>query len=394
MSILNSTTAVPNISNLLPTTSALNQSCSPEDEFLSVPFAVFYSVLFLFGLVGNLLALWVFLFLHSRRNSVRVFLINVALADLVLVACLPFRVLYHALGNHWPLGPHMCKLVGNLFYMNMYVSITLLGLISLDRYLKTQWVQGGRGSCGRRWLRSSRWSVVSCGVLWAISLMAVVPMITLAEGNEEQGKCFQYKPRTEARSKAYFNLFLVGIFWLVFVVLLVTYGRIACNLLKASRDRPDLPNAMRYARTAKKSFVVLFLFTVCFVPYHSFRGVYVRSQLSDPPCEVRRFVDRINEVMLLFSALNSCLDPVMYFLLSGSVRKATIQTVSHVFCARTDTTVTTGSSTTEFHKTSQSSTYALATPRGSVGLIPSLHLKTSLEVVPCAQRPGLCDYEG
>uniref|UniRef100_A0A3B1IPX3 G protein-coupled receptor 34 n=1 Tax=Astyanax mexicanus TaxID=7994 RepID=A0A3B1IPX3_ASTMX len=242
--------------------SDLNQSCSLEEESLRVPFAVLYSLLFLFGLAGNVLALWVFLFLHSRHNSVRVFLINVALADLVLVACLPFRVLYHAMGNYWPLGPRMCKVVGNLFYMNMYVSITLLGLISLDRYVK---IQGVRRACCRRWLRGSAWSVAACVFLWVGSLVA-----------------------------AYFNLLLVGVFWLVFILLVASYARIALRLLRASRDKPDL-------------------------------GFYIQSQLSETSCEMRRLMDRTNEVMLLFSALNSCLDPVMYFMLSGSVRKRNMQ---------------------------------------------------------------------
>ncbi|XP_073708390.1 probable G-protein coupled receptor 34 [Garra rufa] len=348
-----------------------NRSCPLEEENLRLPLAVLYSLIFLFGLAGNLLALWVFLFLHSRRNSVRVFLINVALADLVLLGCLPFRVLYHAQGNVWSLGPRACKAVGNLFYMNMYVSITLMGLISLDRYLKIIGVRGSQRGCGPRWLRGSRWSLVTCGLLWGVSLMMVVPMIALAEGNEETGKCFQYKQRKHARGKAYFNLFMVAVFWLVFVVLLVSYGRIARRLLRASRDKPDLPNASRYARTAKKSFVVPLLFTICFVPYHAFRGFYVASQLRDISCETRRLMDLTNEIMLLLSALNSCLDPVMYFILSGSVRKATIQALSQFFHLHHEPAMT-NSSTTEFRRTSVShaSTAAvLNTPRGSLGLI-------------------------
>lgn len=348
-----------------------NRSCPLEEENLRLPLAVLYSLIFLFGLAGNLLALWVFLFLHSRRNSVRVFLINVALADLVLLACLPFRVLYHAQGNVWSLGPRMCKAVGNLFYMNMYVSITLMGLISLDRYLKIIGLRGSQKGCGLRWLRGSRWSLVTCVLLWSGSLVMVVPMIALAEGNEEPGKCFQYKQRKHARGKAYFNLFMVAVFWLVFVVLLVSYGRIARRLQRASRDKPDLPNATRYARTATKSFVVLLLFTICFVPYHAFRGFYVASQLRDVSCETRRLMDLTNEVMLLFSALNSCLDPVMYFMLSGSVRKATAQALSQ-FLHLHQEPVMTNSSTTEFRRTSVShaSTAAvLATSRGSLGLI-------------------------
>uniref|UniRef100_A0A671Q5A1 Probable G-protein coupled receptor 34 n=1 Tax=Sinocyclocheilus anshuiensis TaxID=1608454 RepID=A0A671Q5A1_9TELE len=355
-----------------------NRSCPLEEENLRLPLAVLYSLIFLFGLAGNLLALWVFFFLHSRRNSVRVFLINVALADLVLLACLPFRVLYHAQGNVWSLGPRMCKAVGNLFYMNMYVSITLMGLISLDRYLKIIGVRGSQRGCGPRWLRGSRWSLVTCVLLWSGSLVMVVPMIALAEGNEEPGKCFQYKQRKHARGKAYFNLFMVAVFWLVFAVLLVSYGRIARRLLQASRDKPDMPNALRYARTARKSFVVLLLFTICFVPYHTFRGFYVASQLRDVSCETQRLMDLTNELMLLFSALNSCLDPIMYFMLSGSVRKATIRALSQFLRLHHEPAVT-NSSTTEFRRTSVSHTSnapVLDTSRGSLGLItPSLRAK-------------------
>ncbi|KAJ8004119.1 hypothetical protein DPEC_G00155470 [Dallia pectoralis] len=316
-------------SSFLPSASSSspNQTCNLEDNALRLrlPLATLYALFFLLGLVGNLLALWVFLFLHSRRNSVRVFLINVAVADLVLLACLPFRVLYHANGNHWILGRLACKVVGNLFYMNMYNSITLLGFISLDRYLKLKF-RGGADRGLAKWMRSGRWSWVACGVLWGMSLLAVAPLIATPEGNEESGKCFQYKNRYEAKWKAYFNLSLVALFWAVFCLLVVSYGKIAMHLLKVSRDKPDLPNAHRYGRTARKSFFVLFLFTVCFGPYHAFRPVYVFSQLNESPsCDYLRLVDQTNEVMLLFSAFNAVLDPVMYFLLSDSVRKATIK---------------------------------------------------------------------
>ncbi|XP_073726706.1 probable G-protein coupled receptor 34a [Misgurnus anguillicaudatus] len=371
----------------------VNHSCPLEEENLRVPLAVLYSFIFLFGLAGNVLALWVFFYLHSRRNSVRIFLINVALADLVLIACLPFRVLYHALGNRWMLGTHMCKVVGNLFYMNMYVSITLLGLISMDRYLKIIGIRGSRRGCGWRRLRGSGWSLVACGLLWACALMMVVPMIALTEGNEDPDKCFQYKTRTKARGKAYFNYFMVAVFWLVFVVLLVSYGRIAQRLLRASRDKPDLPNATRYSRTAKKSFVVPLLFTVCFVPYHAFRGFYVESQLRDVTCETRRLADRTNEVTLLFSALNSCLDPVMYFMLSGSVRKAVIGALSRFIHLRHDP-VMTNSSTTEFRRTSVSTAAVLTASRGSLGVITahrgqSGHLNGIAEGISCPQMTGL-----
>ncbi|KAM6893604.1 putative G-protein coupled receptor 34 [Xenentodon cancila] len=323
---------------------------------LRVPLAVIYSLFFFFGIVGNLFALWVFLYVHKNRNSVRVFLINCVVADLVLLACLPFRVFYHINGNQWDLGPVFCKIVGNLFYMNMYISIALLGLISLDRYLRLRGKgRAKRGMRIRLWGHSKPWSWVACGVLWSVSLVATVPMIAMAEDRENSNKCFHYKKRQIAKGKAYFNLMLVLMFWIVFLMLVVSYTKIASLLMQVSRDKPDLPNAQKFKTTAKKSFFVLFLFTVCFGPYHAFRPVYIISQLSSPAsCDYMQLVDHTNEVMLLLSAFNSCLDPVMYFLLSGSVRKTALQALGRHFGSRflflTD--ATSNSSTVDFRRPS------------------------------------------
>lgn len=372
------------------TTDFQNQTvCSADDEALRWPLAVLYSLFFIFGLVGNLFALWVFLFLRASRNSVRVFLINCAVADLVLLAFLPFRVFYHLNGNKWVLGSVACKAVGNLFYMNMYISIALLGLISLDRYLRLK----GKGKarrgmrirlCGRSW----PWSWVACGLLWGFSLMAVVPMIATAEDKENNNKCFQYKQRNIAKGKAYFNGVLVLMFWLIFFMMVASYARVAAQLLKVSRDKPDLPNAQRYQRTAKKSFFVLFLFTVCFGPYHAFRPVYILSQLSQTiSCDYLHLMDRTNEVMLLFSAFNSCLDPVMYFLLSGSVRKTALRTLGDRIGTRLRALndATSNSSTMDFRRSSAPNpevNRSSNTPRSSICVINSTLRRTDMTTIP------------
>lgn len=329
--------------------------CTMEDPDLRLPLAIVYSFFFVFGLVGNLGALWVFLFLRSSRNSVRVFLINCAVADLVLLACLPFRVFYHLNGNQWLMGSVACKLVGNLFYMNMYISIMLLALISLHRYLKL----GGSGRARRGvavmlWGRRCPFSWVACGAIWSLSLIALVPMIFTAEDVENSSKCFQFKMRRSgAKGKAVFNALVVVFFWLVFAMLVFCYTKVASQLLRVSRERPDLPNAHRYQRSAKKSFFVLFLFVVCFGPYHAFRPFYIFYQINDPGCcKIIQMVDRTNEAVLLLSAFNSCLDPIMYFLLSGSIRKTTIRKLGHRLGNRLLFLQESNSSTTEFRRSS------------------------------------------
>lgn len=160
-------------------------------------------------------------------------------------------------------------------------------------------------------------------------------------------RCFHYKPLHHQKWKAYVNMVIVIGFWLVFVSLVVSYVKIARKLQRASQDKPGLPNAPHYARTAKKSFFILFLFTICFVPYHLLRIFYIRTQITDASCYWQGVADRANEVALLFSALNSCLDPVMYFLLSSSVRREVSHLLGNVLCVRDIVGVVGNSSTIE-----------------------------------------------
>nr|AAH92867.1 G protein-coupled receptor 34b [Danio rerio] len=307
------------------------QNCYIDNTSLRIPLAVFYTLFFLFGLAGNLLALWVFLRLHPKKNSVRIFLINLALADILLVICLPFRVAYHFNNNQWVLPSLLCRIVGNVFYMNMYISIALLGFISVDRYLKFQ-----RAS-SRRWFLQSHWSAIVCGVLWAVSIAGVSPFIVKTENNNETHQCFQYKKLCDSKWKAYFNFVIVAIFWVVYGALVMSYGRIGMKLITASRDKPDFPNAAKYNKTAWKSFFVLFTFTVCYAPYHFVRIFYIMSQMApNVSCNKMNVLDKTNEVVLLLSALNSCLDPVMYFLLCSSIRKVTLKFICNCFCQQTN----------------------------------------------------------
>lgn len=387
MASFSSATTLPPPSTPLPTNQTTG--CPTEDLNLRLPLAVMYSLFFVFGLVGNLLALWVFICLRSSHNSVRVFLINCAVADLVLLACLPFRIFYHLKGNQWLLGSLVCKMVGNLFYMNMYISIMLLAFISLHRCLSLK----GKGKARQAssvmlWGHRYPLSWVACGTLWSVSLIALVPMIVTAEDEDQDRKCFQFKSRSgSARGKAVFNALLVILFWLAFIVLVVSYYKIASRLLRVSRNKPDLPNAHRYQRSARKSLFILFVFLVCFGPYHIFRPVYIFYQInSTGSCDIQQMVDRTNEVALLLSALNSCLDPVMYFLLSGSVRKATIQTVGHRLGNRLlflqDGT---SNSSTEFRRSSVA-TALPSTPsvtnRANIFFLNSNLRRTSLKLPP------------
>ncbi|NXX43845.1 GPR34 protein, partial [Tricholaema leucomelas] len=301
-----------------------NASCPLDENSLSLALIVFYSIIFIIGLFGNIIALVAFLCVHQKRNSIQVYLINVAVADLLLIFCLPFRILYHVSKNTWQFGLILCKSVGTLFYTNMYISIVLLGLISLDRYIKIN------KSVKRPKLLSTTRSKHICCMVWAVALTGFIVVVAPAFPKSKESNstvCFHYRNKHDAKTEAIINYIIVLIFWIVFFLLILSYVKIAKNLLKISRRRAHFPNAVKYTQTARNSFIVLIIFTICFVPYHVFRFVYITSQLENPSCYWKQIIHKCNEVMLIFSSFNSCLDPVMYFLMSGSVRKTVFQLI-------------------------------------------------------------------
>ncbi|XP_037368402.1 probable G-protein coupled receptor 34 [Talpa occidentalis] len=303
-------------------------NCTMDEKLLSKVLAIFYIVIFIVGLVGNIIALYVFLGIHRKRNSIQIYLLNVAIADLLLIFCLPFRIMHHINQNKWTLGIVFCKVVGVLFYMNMYISIILLGCISLNRYIKIN------RSIQQRKSITIKQSIYVCCTVWAIALGGFLAIIVsaLKKGDYNSTMCFHYRAKTGNRGEAIFNLFIVAMFWVIFLLIILSYIKIGKNLLRISKRRSRFPNSSKYTTTARNSFIVLIIFTICFVPYHAFRFVYVLSQLDEKiSCYWREIIHKTNEMMLVLSSFNSCLDPVMYFLMSSNIRKIMCQILSRRF---------------------------------------------------------------
>ncbi|XP_045716466.1 probable G-protein coupled receptor 34 [Phyllostomus hastatus] len=302
-------------------------ACAMDEKLLSRVLTAFYSVIFIVGLFGNIIALYVFLGIHRKRNSIQIYLLNVAIADLLLIFCLPFRIMYHINENKWTLGVILCKVVGTLFYMNMYISIILLGFISLDRYIKIN------RSVQQRKAITTKQSIYVCCTVWTVALTGFLIMIilTLKKGGHNSTMCFHYRDKLNAKGEAIFNLVLVVMFWLIFLLIILSYIKIGKNLMRISKRRSKFPNSGKYATTARNSFIVLIIFTLCFVPYHAFRFVYISLQLNVPSCYWKEIIHKTNEIMLVFSSFNSCLDPVMYFLMSSNIRKIMCQLLSRGF---------------------------------------------------------------
>uniref|UniRef100_W5N8J3 Probable G-protein coupled receptor 34 n=1 Tax=Lepisosteus oculatus TaxID=7918 RepID=W5N8J3_LEPOC len=300
-----------------------NTTCEIQDQFLSLVLPASYSVIFIIGLLSNTVALCVFFFSKKTNSSISVYMKNLAIADFLLVLCLPCRIYYH--NRH---GPYLlCKTVGVFFYINMYASILFLSLISMDRYLKIikpVWVYK---------IQKVEWSQRTTRAMWIILVCGMLPFFFENKGTQPcDDVCFHFHKKSLVGG--IINLIVVGFFYFLSLIFLGFYGKIAMKLKKMF-----LGNAPQKAKSRKtsaiiKTFLVPVIFTLCFMPYHVVRVPYVLSQMNIiQELNSKQTLHILNELVLCLSALNSCLDPIIYFFLSCTFRKTILCAIQgfHLF---------------------------------------------------------------
>ncbi|CAH7396154.1 C5ar1 [Phodopus roborovskii] len=260
---------------------------------------VIYSVVFLVGVPGNTLVVWVTAF-EARRTINAIWFLNLAVAD--LLSCLALPVLFTAIIKHdnWPFSHQTCTVLPSLILLNMYASILLLATISADRFLlvfKPIWCQKVRWT-GLAWM--------ACGVAWVLALLLTIPSFIFRQVYKDPfsnkficginyGKGGIHKERAVATMRL-----TLGFVWP-----LLTLSICYTFLLVLTWSR----RATRSTKTLKVVVAVVTCFFVFWLPYqvtgmmmawlHPFSSTFVKVQ-------------RLNSLCVSLAYINCCINPVIY----------------------------------------------------------------------------------
>lgn len=298
-----------------------NDSCEIQDGGLSPFLPISYIIICCFGFLSNTISVFIFFIRRQADSSMTVYLRHLTLADSLLVLSLPLRIYYHD-----KQGPFfLCKVVGVFFYINMYASISFLSLISLDRYLKIVkpvWVFR---------IQKVLWSRIASGITWAVLFLITALFFVSNEQKDPCDKiCFHF--HNKGLLAGSINLTAVAFFGAFFLLFIIFYVKIALKLRNVEMGKGD-PNAQnRKKNLVLKTFLVPVIFALCFLPYHLVRVPYVLAQMNViKELESKQMLHIWNENTLLLSALNSCLDPIIYYFLSSTYRKTILCAIQGKF---------------------------------------------------------------
>lgn len=195
---------------------------------------VMYSLIFLVGFPGNVIAICVYSFKMRPWKSSTIIMLNLALTDLLYLTSLPFLIHYYASGEHWVFGGFLCKFIRFGFHFNLYSSILFLTCFSAFRYMVI--VHPMKFFHVQR----KRWTAVACAAIWVISLAAVSPINFLISSKEEQNRslCLDFTSSENLGAIRWYNWLLTSLaFFLPLVTVTLCYTLIICALATGPQTR-------------------------------------------------------------------------------------------------------------------------------------------------------------
>ncbi|XP_073501897.1 chemerin-like receptor 1 [Phyllobates terribilis] len=130
------------------------------------------------GFAANLLVIFVTGFL-MKKNKYKIWFLNLALADFAFLLFLPLKAVSIIRGK-WPYGSVVCKVYNFLTLVNMYASIYILTVLTIDRALsvaKPIW---------HLRFHSQKFCCFMCALIWVSSALCSIPAIIYSDVHEDQ----------------------------------------------------------------------------------------------------------------------------------------------------------------------------------------------------------------
>ncbi|XP_016054365.1 PREDICTED: C-C chemokine receptor type 4 [Miniopterus natalensis] len=284
-----------------------------------------YFLVFLFGLLGNSVVVLV-LFKYKRlRSMTDVYLLNLAISDLLFVFSLPFWAYYSA--DQWVFGLGLCKIISWIYLVGFYSGIFFIMLMSIDRYLAiVHAVLSLRA-------RTVTYGVITSVVTWLVAVFVSLPGLIFSTCFTEDNHIYcKTKYSLNFRQWKVLSSLEINILGLVIPlgIMLFCYSMIIRTLQHCKNEKKS--------KAVKMILAVVVLFLGFWTPYNVvlFLETLVELEVLQD-CAFERHLDYAIQTTEALAFVHCCLNPVIYFFLGEKFRKYIIHLfktckVSFVLC--------------------------------------------------------------
>ncbi|XP_007524561.1 urotensin-2 receptor [Erinaceus europaeus] len=305
LGLMDSPSTPPNSSWASPT-----QPSTLEDLVAVGTLGALLSAMGLVGMVGNVYTLVATCRCPHAAASLRVYVVSLALADLLYLLGIPFIVATYVT-RQWHFGTAGCRVLFSLDFLTMHASIFTLTVMSGERCAA---VLRPLDTLRRSKSHQKRLALGS----WVLALLLALPMM-LAIRLVRQGPKHLCLPSWGPHAhRAYLTLLFSTSIVGPGLVIALLYGRLAWaywHSQQASLARPQrLPNP----RVPRLLLGIVLLFWACFLPFWLWQLLaQYRGVLPLAPRSARI----VNYLTTCLTYANSCVNPFLYTLLTQNFRQ-------------------------------------------------------------------------
>uniref|UniRef100_UPI00398F759C C-C chemokine receptor type 6-like n=1 Tax=Pristiophorus japonicus TaxID=55135 RepID=UPI00398F759C len=145
--------------------------CTMNDtkKFSSVFIPVLYSIIAATGIIGNGLVVVTYSFYKKVKSMTDMYLMNLAIADILFVVTLPFRAASEA--RSWIFEEIGCKVLEGMYSINFYSGMLFLAVIGIDRYIAIVHATKSFNYRGKALV----YSKIICMVIWLSGIVVSLP---------------------------------------------------------------------------------------------------------------------------------------------------------------------------------------------------------------------------
>ncbi|KAM9314860.1 neuropeptide Y receptor type 2 [Pholidichthys leucotaenia] len=311
-----------NSSNCCLTASTIfDENYLTEDEstqlvLVQIILILAYTTIILFGVIGNLLVIYVVYKFKNLRTVTNFFIVNLAVADLLVsTLCLPFT-LVNTLYGEWMFGQVLCFLLPCAQGLAVQVSTITLTIIALDRHRNIVYHMETK--------MSKDVCIAIIVITWAVSGLLASPLAIFREYgvfdlplDKSIQVCRENWPEDSMSGTIYSMSMLLVQYCLPLAITSAAYIRI-WNKLKNHMAHGRNDRSQRRKKTTKMLLTMVVVFAVSWLPFHTFQ---LASDIDNTVLEMKDY-KLIFTVFHIVAMCSTFANPILYGWMNNNYRMA------------------------------------------------------------------------
>ncbi|NWV15206.1 BKRB1 protein, partial [Ptilonorhynchus violaceus] len=327
-------TSLLNIANSNQSENQSNSTICPElEDWWAIVYYIvpkYINTVCVIGMLGNVFVLFVYSLHKCPLKIAEIYLMNLAVADLIFLMCLPFWAENISNEFNWPFGSFLCRSISASISLNMYTSIYLLVAVSMDRYLTFVHTLNHR----QTWSKTMTKGI--CLLIWFFCILLSIPAFVFRtvkdfpQWNVSACALDFPSPSWEIAESLVRNI--VGFLLPSTAIIFLNLSTIR-SLQKKARERRALraKGCKRHKGTkaTRLIFTVVLMFLFCWTPHHFFLFLDTLYHIEViKGCFWEELLNFGEQFSYTLATTNSCINPVIYVFVGKYFRQKALEVFS------------------------------------------------------------------